>query len=148
MKRVDEMQVELTFIDVDQKLESIVRFLTTKLFVMDVNSKSKCPFLRVSEIYSLTCDEGEPVNICFVTNGFTKEWVSEIFDYLKACKAEDLYINYADNDGSCGGYFESSESGLINEHFNDGEDISVLNESLLSVLSTWNSMGHVFEEDE
>ena len=148
MKRVSEMQVDLTFVDVGQKLESIVSFLTKKWLVMDVDSKSNCPFLRISEIYNLTCGEGEPVNICFITNGFTKEWVFEIFEYLKVCNVEDLYMNYADNHGSCGGYFEHSESGLINEHFDDGDDISVLSESLLSVLSTWNSMDHVFEEDE
>lgn len=147
MEMVDEMQVELVVGNANGMKGKIFNMLNINGLAVNNSGIGRSRFIRQTSIYSSTVED-EYVSVCFITNGLTPEWVSEIFDQLDRCGMKKMSMNYADNNGACAGYIDFLQSGItLGEHYSGG-DISGLSERLLQVLDSWDSICHVFSDEE
>lgn len=147
MNRVEIMQVELIVEGANKMQSQIFNVLSQNGLAVDNSGIGRSRFIRSTFIFHSSID-GECVQVCFVTNGLTPEWITEIFEQLDRCGMKEISLNYADNDGSSAGYVDFFQPGItVGEHYSGG-DISGLSERLLQVLDSWDSMHHVFQQEE
>ncbi|OLY72262.1 hypothetical protein AU074_13890 [Pseudomonas sp. ATCC PTA-122608] len=104
-------------------------------------------FDELGLIYHIDNYNEKSFGICFVNHGIDDEWSQDIFEYLTALGMNEICIDYADEDGEYAGYQDFSTGVREGEEFHGG-DLNEVSEYLLGVIESWDSMHHLFENEE
>ena len=102
---------------------------------------------QMGSVYYINLLNPETLIFCYECYGFDDDFLQETFEKLIASGMTEIYLNYADNDGEFAGYVDFSSGVMVGEEFNGG-DIADVSEQLRAVLESWDTMNHLFNDDD
>ena len=102
---------------------------------------------QMGSVYHINLSNPETLIFCYECYGLDDDLLYKTFEKLIALGMAEIYLNYADNDGEFAGYVDFSSEVMVREEFNGG-DINDVSEQLRAVLESWDTMNHLFNEDE